>query len=155
MSGSAAGWAGTPLIDQMTTEQNTKKVFATYRTTTCFEIPAEVKEWDIHWDTLVYVDKDGNEVEVESDMAGNPDSEMYHRPSDCYEEFEEPDEVPEAFFTYFEDSTTKDLLEMLWNRMKSSEKKEILEEAWLGAQASADSSETSSEAPVEKESDDE
>lgn len=133
----------------------TKKVFAEYGTTTCFEIPAEVKEWDIHWDTLMYVDKEGNEVEVESDMAGNPDSEMYHRPKDCYEKFDEPEDPPEAFFRYFEEMKTKELIEMLWNRMKSSEKKEILEEAWLGAKASADSSETSSVASVEKVSDDE
>jgi hypothetical protein len=131
----AAPWVGTNR-KMSTNQKTTKKVFAEYTQTSSFEIPSDVQEYDIRWDTLTYTDKDGNEVEVESDLAGGDTHEMFHRPSDTYEEFEKPDEPSEAFFKYFDDMKKFELIEMLWNRMKYSEIQEILKERWLGAAAS-------------------
>jgi hypothetical protein len=111
-------------------KDNKKLVFAEYRGTSHFEIPYDVKEYQVIWNTLEYTDKDGVEHEVEPIVNVEEDTELFKRPRDVWCETDDAyqDEPLEEFYEYFEDMKKREVIEMLWNRMDYCERQEMYEE---------------------------
>ena len=107
----------------------TKKVFATYSGTSHFEIPSDVKEYSIIWDKLTYKDKEGVEHEVEPSVDASEDVELFKRPSDHWSENDESDKdfPPDWFYDWFH-SDKRNVVEILWERLKHQERQELFEE---------------------------
>jgi hypothetical protein len=111
-------------------KDNKKLVFAEYRGISHFEIPLDVKEYQVIWNKLEYTDKDGVEHEVEPIVDVEEDIELFKRPRDVWCETDDAyqDEPLEEFYEYFEDMKKREVIEMLWNRMDYCERQEMYEE---------------------------